>query len=954
MTARTPASIPPASPSDPDGRVDVFVNHAGRDRAWAEWVAWELVEAGFTVELDYWDWEVGENFVEKMRDALQRADRMVALFSEAYFEPQRHTSPELAALLADRSPARKRLIPVRIEPVTPPLLYAPLLSIDVFGVPEDHARQQLIEAVRGKRRPDGRPEFPGSHPTATDAGRGSGPRRPGSLPPVWNVPPRNAAFTGRDRMIVDLRDRLLSGGQVLVQALHGMGGVGKTQLAVEYAHRFAGEYELVWWINSENPALIGEQLASLAVAAGLVLAGTDVAAGVAAVQGHLRCADRVLLVFDNVEKREDIRPWLPGGPAHILVTSRNPLWSDVAQTMSVDVFARPESVAFLQANLPDLAVAEADQLAQALGDLPLAIAQTGDLLAETGMGIQRYLTALDQHAAELLDGDSPPGGYPVSLAAAVTVAADRLAADAPAAGQLLSLCAYLAPDPIPLDLFTGDADLPLELAAAADSFVALARAAGRLSRYGLARTTTNGLQLHRLTQAVLRDTDPQPAVHRGTVERLLIAAQPDDGTNPALWPRWSVLLPHILACDPAGTANTQLRWLVFSAGWHLLARGDARTALPLAEQLHTAWTQRLGPDELTTLNAARLLSYAHRALGHYEEARRLDEDVLERYRRVLGDDHPDTLSAAHSLAADLRRLREYEQARRLDEDVLERYRRVLGDDHPHTLISIQSLATDLRELGEYEQARRLDEDVLERRRRVLGDDHPHTHSSTQSLAIDLHELGEFEQARRLGEDVLERYRRVLGDDHPDTLSAAHNLAGDLLRLREYEQARRLDEDVLERYRRVLGDDHPHTHDSIQSLATDLYELGEYEQARRLGEDVLERRRRVLGDDHPDTLSAAHNLAIYLYELGEYEQACRLGEDVLERRRRVLGDDHPNTLSSAFNLAGGLRELGEYEQARRLDEDVLERRRRVLGDDHPDTLSAAHNVAMYLRQLGEQE
>ena len=734
------------------GRVDLFVSHAGRDRAWAEWVAWELIDAGYTVELDYWDWEIGENFVEKMRDALERAERMVALFSPAYFEPQRHTTPELAALLADRSPERKRLLPIRIEQVTPPLLYRPLLSVDIFDVPEEDARARLIGAARGKQRPHERPEFPGA--SRPKPPHGSRPRLPGSVPSVWNVPPRNAAFTGRDRMIVNVREGLLGGSRVLVQALHGMGGVGKTQLAIEYAHRFAGEYELVWWISSEQPELIGEQLAGLAVAAGLVSKETGVAAGVEAVQAHLRSRDRVLLIFDNAEKREDIHPWLPGGPAHVLVTSRNPIWSGVARTVGVDVFARAESTALIRANLPHLTDDDVDRLAEALGDLPLAIAQAADLLAETAMPIQAYLTMLAEHAADLFTSDQVPAGYPQPLAAAVTVAADRLAADDPAARQLLTLCAYLAPEPIPLDLFTGP--LPTELATVAGSPLALARTAGRLTRYGLARATPDGLQLHRLTQAILRDTDTGP--HRDVVEQLLIATRPDNGTNPALWPRWSVLLPHILACDPATTDNTDLRWLTFDAGWHLLARGDARTALPLAEQLHTAWHRRHGPDDPTTIVASDLLAYAHRELGHYQQARKLNEDTLTRSRRLYGDDHRDTLASANNLAIDLRALGEYQQARQLNEDTLARRRRLLGDDHPDTFNSAHSLAINLSALGEHQQARQLDEDTLTRRRRLLGDDHPNTLKSAHNLAINLSALGEDEQARRLEEEA-ERWRR---------------------------------------------------------------------------------------------------------------------------------------------------------------------------------------------------
>ncbi|MEK8109878.1 tetratricopeptide repeat protein [Micromonospora sp. M12] len=171
-------------------------------------------------------------------------------------------------------------------------------------------------------------------------------------------------------------------------------------------------------------------------------------------------------------------------------------------------------------------------------------------------------------------------------------------------------------------------------------------------------------------------------------------------------------MPHILAADPAATTNTQLRYLACSAVSHLLARGDARNALPLAHHLHSEWTHRDGPDHETTLYASHLLAYAHRQLGQYQQARALDEDTLTRYRRTLGDDHPDTLSSANNLAIDLTELGQRDQARALDEDTLTRYRRTLGDDHPNTLSSANNVAGHLRKLGQHEQARALDEDTL--------------------------------------------------------------------------------------------------------------------------------------------------------------------------------------------------------------------------------------------------
>ena len=409
----------------------------------------------------------------------------------------------------------------------------------------------------------------------------------------------------------------------------------------------------------------------------LATAGTVTPDAVQLLGDHLRRVPRWLVVFDNAEDRDQLIGWLPDGPGQVLITSRNPHWTGVAAPVDVDVFTRTESVALLHTHLPRLTDTDADRLAAALGDLPLAVGQAADLLAETHLPVGTYLAELAAHATDLLRQGRPAAGYPAPLAATITLTADRLAKADPAAGHLLYLCARLGPEPIPVDLFTAQPDLlPEALAETARKPVAFARTLAQLGRYGLARLTDTGPILHRLTQAILRDTDPDPGTHHATVEHLLAAAKPDDGTLPQWWPRWSVLLPHILAADPATTDNVTLRWTAKDAVWHLMARGDARTALPLAEHLHHAWTDRHGPDEVSTLAAANTLAAIHRQLGHYQQARDLDEDVLTRYRRVLGDDHPNTLMSANNLAVSLRQMGEHELARQLDEDTLTRRRRV--------------------------------------------------------------------------------------------------------------------------------------------------------------------------------------------------------------------------------------------------------------------------------------
>jgi hypothetical protein len=597
---------------------------------------------------------------------------------------------------------------------------------------------------------------------------------------IWgNVPTRNPAFTGRSAQLDAIRSALVSGITVAVQALHGMSGVGKTQLAIEYAHRFCGDYDIIWWLDAENAVLLGQQYAELAETLGCAEPGTPQHALRRAVLNVLHQQDRWLLIFDNAEDPNALRDWLPSEPGHVLITSRLAVWSEVAVPVPVDVLTRTESLQLLRTWVPGLTDTDADTLAAALGDLPLALAQAAAYLAETCIPAAEYATLLQDRGTELLS-QYKPLAYRDTLPAVTTLAYDRLHAADAGAADLAAICAFLAPEPIPVSwLVFAAASFPDGLAARLADPLKRSKLLAALVRSSLARLNHDGLVMHRLTQAILRDRAQLPDRIRDIAEAVVTAGRPGDvGDTPTTWPAWARVLPHLLALDPARTDSQDVQNAAAHAVWYLTRSGNPAGALDFAAHLHERWRDRLGLDHPQTLRIANAHGNALYALGGYAHASEIDQDTLARRRRLYGDDHPDTLASANNLASDLYWLGQHHAARELNEDTLARYQRLLGSDHPDTLRTANNLALDLSQLGDGDGARTLIEDTLRRRRQLLGDDHPDTMRTGNNLAIILYRLGVHNEARALEEATLAQYRRVLGEAHPDTVVVARNLVAD--------------------------------------------------------------------------------------------------------------------------------------------------------------------------------
>lgn len=424
---------------------------------------------------------------------------------------------------------------------------------------------------------------------------------------VRKIPDPAASTVARRRLLAAIERALTARGPVVVRGADGRAGMGVTTAMVEFAHRYRDAYDVVWWIGAQDPQLIGDQMARLAEALGVAAPTDAVDRATTAALAALRQRGRWLLIFDDAGSPRDLARFLPGGAGHVLVGSADPEWGEEV-AVTVPPFARANSVRLLRARRDGLTEAEADRVAQALADVPLDVDAAGATLAATDMSVDAYLDAVSTARS----GDAGSN-------AVWSVAFDRLAADDPPALALLTLVAWMGPEPVPLALLTEHPDhLPSALAP-----TGLATRATTLWRRGLARADGQGVLLHRVPAAhlVRRTAEERPdgASWATWVVRLLRAAVPPDPNDPATWPIWRQLMPHVLAAtDPRRRLDdvaVDVGWLLQQAAGFLRARGEQESARALLEDAHDLYRQKLGPDDPQTRTAACALADNLRALG---------------------------------------------------------------------------------------------------------------------------------------------------------------------------------------------------------------------------------------------------------------------------------------------------------------------------------------------------
>jgi tetratricopeptide (TPR) repeat protein len=913
---------------------DVFLCHANEDQPLVETLARRLVEAGLQPWFERWHLVPGEPRQEALANALGASSTVAVCVGSSGAGPWPSARIQ-AALEARIGSASRRVVPVMLPGANPRAQALPrslirLTWVDLgAGLDDEGAVHRLVSGIRGALSARG-PSAPHIR-SAREAPAPDDLPPPGPLPHgSWLPFSRNALFTGRETALLQLARILLYGGArraLVTQALAGRGGMGKTQLAIEYAWRYGRYYQGVHWLNAAQPGDLPQGIAACGARMGLAPWPEELPAQVAFTLDAWRAGGRRLVVLDNLEDLEAARAWLPrlsGGGVQVLFTARQGRWPRELDLrgLALSAYTPQESLAFLRKYLPDLPgsssdarkVADADlrALAERLGHLALTEELAGRYLdAHPGLSVDAYLArlagALDDAAMHAWrEGLDNPTEHDLELARALALGWAEVAGQG--AQRVLRAAGYCAPNtPLPCALLERAAGLaPDACDVAVDRLVRL----GLLQRAAGATDPT----VHPLVAEYARthrapsDAEALPALASA------LASLAAEANRSGLPERFAPLRPHVQA-------------LLSLPGEQVEALHDAGTL----------WNE---------------LGYHLSIVADYEGARASYQRALEVGARAFGADHPNVATFAHNLGGVQQALGELAAARASYQRALAIDERAFGPDHPKVAIRANNLGAVQQALGELAAARASYQHALEVGARAYGPDHPNVAAIAHNLGGMQQALGELAAARASFQRALEIDERAYGPDHPNVATIVNSLGGVQRDLGELAAARASFQRALQIDERTYGPDHPKVAIRVNNLGAVQQALGQLAAARASFQRALQIDEHAYGPDHPKVAIRVNNLGSVQCALDQPVAARASYQRALAIDERAFGPDHPKVAIRVNNLGRVWQDLGELETARASYQRALAIDERAFGPDHANVARDVNNLGSVQRALGE--
>ena len=755
---------------------------------------------------------------------------------------------------------------------------------------------------------------------------------------IWNVPyRRNPFFTGREVILEHLYTVLRSSKTAALtqpQAISGLGGIGKTQVAVEYAYRYSNNYSAIFWINAATREAISADFAMIAALLSLhEKHAQDQDIVIRAVKHWLSTHDDWLLILDNVDNLEMVLDFLPTRiTGDVLLTTRLHALGTVAQSIEVEKMGQEEGVTFLLRRIkviaPDVPLdqappesrVQASEIFRALDGLPLALDQAGAYIEETRCGLSQYLHLYATRRKELLlrRGQSLHD-HPDSVAATWSLSFQQVKQENPAVADLLYLLAFLDPEAIPEEIIhLGAVELGPILEPVAKDPLQLNTIIELLLRYSLIRRTpeAHSLSIHRLVQAVLKD-DMDKDTQRLWAERTINAvncAFPD--VEPQTWDLCQRCLLHVQIC-----------------------------ATYVEEY------------DLTIPSAARLFNEAASYLmahARYQQAEVLLRKALEVRQQVLEANHPDTARTLNALG-EVYLSQEYhsDEVESMLQQALAIRQQLLGAEHPDVAQTLYNMANLYRAQGAYIKAEPLYLQALRIRETVFGINHLLVAQSYYGLAKLYNSQKKYQEAEKLCKQALYIQELHLGTMHPLVASTLSMLAKIYQGQHKLEKARESNLQALHIRESASSEAYPQVATIINSLVEIYHAEGKYREAEPLIARALRIHEQTLGSQHPFIAYSLSNLAENFFLQGDYEQAELYYKKALAIREQHLEATHPHTASTYYLLARLYFILRQYEVAEVFSRKALSVRESVFGSNHPDVVNSLEQYTALLKKLNRE-
>lgn len=888
-----------------ESKAALFISRAGADADFAAVIGAMLEAEGYSVILQQWDF-ANRNFMERMHAALAQGARVIALLSPEYLSSDHCQAEWQNAIASDPLNTKSRLILLRVAECEPPGLLSGLAYWDLVPVRDNRALLQ--EIVLGALRED--------RPVATTSG------------PYWRAPRAIVdgeairpvpGFSGREQELAAISESLV--GNECVAVVHGLGGVGKSSIAREYAWRNRGDYSVVWWLNAQTEDAMVDALLRLGA---LLVRGLDRVADRRAAAQQVTSsllkgfAKPVLLIFDNLEDERLVYAWRPRTGSHVLATSRNAAWGSDVTAISLQTWPLETAVEYLQreSGRSDFGEAGARDIALALGELPLALAHAAASLRGMRMVTpERYLARI----GERLKNAPAVAEYPRSVFATFVTAIAHAEKEAPGAAAALCFAATFAPDAIPDELFRqpledyrddlrpelSDGGSALDLRSALANDLLLDEALGALDRLSLLTfaPASRTYAIHRLVQLAARDLFAFDAA--GWSECAVAVVE---GIFPkvefATWPECERLLPHaqaVLANLSNDTLFLPAARLAERCALYLRERGEFAAAVPLQTRALAIVEHVFGARSPEAASSADYLAVIYWRQGRYADAEAGFAKALTILEKTRGPDHLDIATSLNDLGMVFYEQGRYAEAQPLLERALAIREKQLGPEHYGVALVLNNLANLHCVQGHNVEGERLQARTLEINEKEFGPDHPRVATNLNNLATLYEIQGRFDEAEPLLQRALQIWEAAFGSEHPDLALPLHTLGKIQHRQGRYREAEPPIVRSLALREKALGPDHPFVGLSLGTLAALYSSQGRHEDAEGLFARALANLEKGLGESHVELAETLGNLARMRDAQGRLEEAESLHERALAIREKTLGSDHGLTTAVRDDL-----------------------------------------------------